>query len=157
VSCRVAPFEFIYPALGFLFRVIQRLAELLPALGALLGSGLLMRFVDLLRSVGKVEQSVGERVGNQNLSNKDVVNPGQRCAEGNLGATPRTLSVSFCSDESRNLANDVAWATSMPYAFDWRNYVRSGCARNNYCDSGDCVARASRVKRVSQRQDLSHL
>ena len=85
MSCRVAPFEFIYPALGFLFRVIQRLAELLPALGALLGSGLLMRFVDLLRSVGKVEQSVGERVGNQNLSNKDVVNPGQRCAEGNLG------------------------------------------------------------------------
>jgi hypothetical protein len=39
VSCRVAPFEFIYPALGFLFRVIQRLAELLPTLGALLGSG----------------------------------------------------------------------------------------------------------------------
>ena len=42
-----------------------------------------------------------------------------------------------------------AWATLMPYVFDWRNYVRSGCARNNYCDSGDCVARASRVKRVS--------
>ena len=43
-----------------------------------------------------------------------------------------------------------AWATLMPYVFDWRNYVRSGCARNNYCDSGDCVARASRVKPVSQ-------
>src|SRR5271166_2457243 len=51
VSCRVAPFEFIDPALGLLFRVIHRLAELLPALGALLGSGLLMRFMDLLRGV----------------------------------------------------------------------------------------------------------
>jgi hypothetical protein len=50
-----------------------------------------------------------------------------------------------------------AGATLMPYVFDWRNYVRSGCARNNYCDSGDRVARASRVKRVSQRQDLAHL
>jgi hypothetical protein len=39
---------------------------------------------------------------------------------------------------------------SMPYVFDWRDHVRYGCARNNYCDSGDCVARASRVKRVSQ-------
>ena len=38
----------------------------------------------------------------------------------------------------------------MPYVFDWRDYVRYGCGRNNYCDSGDCVARASRVKRVSQ-------
>jgi hypothetical protein len=35
-----------------------------------------------------------------------------------------------------------------------RDYVRNGCARNNYCDSGDRVARASRVKRVSQQQDL---
>ena len=51
MSCRVAPFEFINPALGLLFRVIHRLAELLPALGALLGSGLLMRFMDLLRGV----------------------------------------------------------------------------------------------------------
>ena len=30
--------------------------------------------------------------------------------------------------------------------FEWRDYVRYGCGRNNYCDSGDCVARASRVK-----------
>jgi hypothetical protein len=35
----------------------------------------------------------------------------------------------------------------MPYVFDWRDYVRYGCGRNNYCDPGDCVARASRVKR----------
>ena len=49
-----------------------------------------------------------------------------------------------------------AWATSMPYMFAWRNYVRYGCARHNYCDSRDRVARASRVKQVSQRQDLAH-
>jgi hypothetical protein len=29
-----------------------------------------------------------------------------------------------------------------------RDYVRTGCARNNYCDSSGCVARASRLKRV---------
>src|SRR5271165_6906578 len=40
--------------------------------------------------------------------------------------------------------------TSMPHVFDWRDYVRYGYSRNNYCDSGDCVARASGVKRVSQ-------
>jgi hypothetical protein len=31
------------------------------------------------------------------------------------------------------------------YGFDWRDYVRYGCSRNNYCDSGrlvgSCVAR----------------
>jgi hypothetical protein len=34
----------------------------------------------------------------------------------------------------------------LPYVFDRRDYVRYGFGRNNYCDSGDCVARASRVK-----------
>jgi hypothetical protein len=42
------------------------------------------------------------------------------------------------------------WATLMPYVSARRSYVRYGCGRNNYCDSGDCVARASRVKRVSE-------
>lgn len=33
------------------------------------------------------------------------------------------------------------------HVFDWRNYVRYGCGRNSYCDSGDSVAGASRMKR----------
>lgn len=43
------------------------------------------------------------------------------------------------------------WVTVMPYQFDWSDYVRYGSVRNNYCDSGGCVVRASRVKRISQR------
>jgi hypothetical protein len=38
----------------------------------------------------------------------------------------------------------------MPYVLDGRDYARFGSARNNYCDSGDCVARASRVTVVSR-------
>jgi hypothetical protein len=45
-----------------------------------------------------------------------------------------------------------AWVTLMSAR---RDYVRYGCGGNNYCDSGDCVARASRVKRVSSQQDLA--
>jgi hypothetical protein len=51
VSGRVAPLEFINPGLGLVFGVIHGLAELLPALGGLLGSGLLMGFMDLLRGI----------------------------------------------------------------------------------------------------------
>ena len=35
----------------------------------------------------------------------------------------------------------------MPHVFDRRDYVRYGFGRNNYYDSGDRVARATRVKR----------
>jgi hypothetical protein len=39
----------------------------------------------------------------------------------------------------------------MPHVFDRRNYVRYGFGRNIYCDSGDRVARATRVKRGLER------
>src|SRR5580700_5525084 len=48
------------------------------------------------------------------------------------------------------------WITLMPHVFDRRDYVRYGCGRNNYCDSGDCLARATRVKRVSSTVRFSH-
>jgi hypothetical protein len=50
-SGRVTLFEVLNLALCFLFRVIHRLAHLLPALCSLLGSGFLVRFVDLLRRI----------------------------------------------------------------------------------------------------------
>jgi len=45
----------------------------------------------------------------------------------------------------------------MPNVFDWRDYVRFGSGRNGYCDSGDCVVRASRVKLGSRRSILNSL
>lgn len=62
----------------------------------------------------------------------------------------RGISVSFCSDESRNVAlSSAQWLTLMALRVrTGRDYVRTGCARNNYCDSSDRVARASRLKRV---------
>ena len=51
-----------------------------------------------------------------------------------------------------------AWVTLMPEVFDWSDYVRYGCGRNNYRDSADCVARAScDVKRVPNGEDLALL
>src|SRR5580658_2600475 len=47
----VALFEFFDLFLGFFFRVIHGLADLLPALGGLFGSGLLVRVLDLLGCV----------------------------------------------------------------------------------------------------------
>jgi hypothetical protein len=44
-----------------------------------------------------------------------------------------------------------AWVILIPYVSARRGYVRYGCGGNNYCDSGDCLARASRVKRVSKQ------
>jgi len=51
VSCRVAPFEFFNPALGLVFRVVHRLADLFTVLGGVVGIGFLVRFMDLLRGV----------------------------------------------------------------------------------------------------------
>jgi hypothetical protein len=52
----------------------------------------------------------------------------------------------------------AAWVTLMPEVFDWRDYVRYGCGLNNYCDSADCVARAScDVRRVPNSEDLALL
>src|SRR5580698_6748154 len=50
-SCRVAPFEFVNAALGLVFRVVHRLADLLTPLSGLLSGGFLMRFMDLRRGV----------------------------------------------------------------------------------------------------------
>jgi len=39
----------------------------------------------------------------------------------------------------------VCMGDFIPYVLEGRDYVRFGSSRNNYCDFGDCVARASRV------------
>jgi hypothetical protein len=44
-----------------------------------------------------------------------------------------------------------AWVILMPYMSARRSYVRFGFGRNNYCDCGDCVDRASRVIRLGGR------
>jgi len=51
MSRRVALFEFLNLDLGLVFRVIHRLADLLPAPVSLFGSGFLVRLMDLLRGV----------------------------------------------------------------------------------------------------------
>src|SRR5450432_193591 len=51
ISRGVALFEFLNLDLGLVFRVIHRLADLLPAPGGLFGSRFLVRFTDLLRGV----------------------------------------------------------------------------------------------------------
>ncbi len=49
-----------------------------------------------------------------------------------------------------------AWVLLMPYVSDRRNYVRYGFGGNNYCRSGDCLARASRVKQVSHFRSIAY-
>src|SRR5580658_6566192 len=51
MSRGVALFEFLDLGLGFFFCVIHGLADLLPALGSLFGSGLLVRIMDLLGGI----------------------------------------------------------------------------------------------------------
>src|SRR5271155_2612793 len=51
MSRGVALFEFFDLDLGLVLRVVHGLADVLPSLGGLFGSGFFVRFVDLLRGV----------------------------------------------------------------------------------------------------------
>jgi hypothetical protein len=83
----------------------------------------------------------------QGCSVPSNVSPPRTCQPTDKGENPTVQCVVLLRRKPESSPIISAWVTLMPNVFDWRDYVRYGCGRNNYCDSGDCVARASRVKR----------
>ena len=67
---------------------------------------------------------------------------------------PDCIVFNFAQTRAESSPILSAWVTSLPHTFDWRDYVRYGCARNSDCDSGGCVACASRVKQVAAAHTL---
>lgn len=85
---------------------------------------------------------------NKMSTHASVQKPGRRSKHSAMlatyeqGVSPICVVFSFAQTKSESSPIISAWVRLMPYVFDWIDYVRCGCVRNSYCDSGDCMARA---------------